>query len=127
MKHGCFLLARTKTTCVLDSHCNPDEIQCADGSCVMPWDHYLCPESKECLPSNVMKFRNKIAISKVGSLDKRRMFFQTRCDVMMHVLKDFINLKYSELLTKVINKCNLIWKLIILEETSFNISCIKLP
>ena len=30
------------------------------------------------------------------------------CDAMMHVLKDSINLKYSELLTKVINKCNLI-------------------
>ena len=46
---------------------------------------------------------------------------------MMHVLKDSINLKYSELLTKVISKCNLIWKLIILEETSSNISCTKLP
>ena len=30
------------------------------------------------------------------------------CDAMMHVLKDSINLKYSELLTKVISKCNLI-------------------
>ena len=48
------------------------------------------------------------------------------CDAMMHVLKDSINLKYSELLTKVISKCNLIRKLIILEKTSFNISCNKL-
>ena len=47
-------------------------------------------------------------------------------DAMMHVLNDSINLKYSELLTKVISKCNLIGKLIILEETSFNISCNKL-
>ena len=30
------------------------------------------------------------------------------CDAMMHVLKDSINLKYSELLTKVIRRCNLI-------------------
>ena len=30
------------------------------------------------------------------------------CDAMMHVLKDYINLKYSELLTKAISKCNLI-------------------
>ena len=30
------------------------------------------------------------------------------CDAMMHVLKDSTNLKYSELLTKVISKCNLI-------------------
>ena len=30
------------------------------------------------------------------------------CDAMMHVLKDSINLKYSELLTKPISKCNLI-------------------
>ena len=28
------------------------------------------------------------------------------CDAMMHVLKDFINLKYSELLTKEISKSN---------------------
>ena len=53
--------------------------------------------------------------------------FPVDCDAMMHVLKDSINLKYSERLTKVISKCNLIWKLIILEETSFNISCTKLP
>ena len=53
--------------------------------------------------------------------------FPVDCDAMMHVLQDSINLKYSELLTKVISKCNLIWKLIILEETSFNISCTKLP
>ena len=33
------------------------------------------------------------------------------CDAMMHALKDSINLKYSELLTKAISKCNLIWKL----------------
>ena len=32
----------------------------------------------------------------------------TMCDAMMHVLKDSTNLKYSELLTKVISKCNLI-------------------
>ena len=44
----------------------------------------------------------------------------------MHVLKDSTNLKHSELLTKVISKCNVIWKLIILEETSLNISCNKL-
>ena len=31
-----------------------------------------------------------------------------KCDAMMHVLKDSINLKYSELLTKAISKCNLI-------------------
>ena len=30
------------------------------------------------------------------------------CDAMMHVLKDSINLKYSELLTKAISKCILI-------------------
>ena len=30
------------------------------------------------------------------------------CDAMMHVLKDSISLKYSELLTKPISKCNLI-------------------
>ena len=30
------------------------------------------------------------------------------CDAMMHVLKDSTNLKYSELLTKVISKCNFI-------------------
>ena len=30
------------------------------------------------------------------------------CDAMMHVLKDSINLKYSELLTKPISKCYLI-------------------
>ena len=30
------------------------------------------------------------------------------CDAMMHVLKDSINLKYLELLTKPISKCNLI-------------------
>ena len=30
------------------------------------------------------------------------------CDAMMHVLKDSIKLKYSELLTKPISKCNLI-------------------
>ena len=34
--------------------------------------------------------------------------FPVDCDAMMHVLKDSINLKYSELLTKVISKCNLI-------------------
>ena len=34
--------------------------------------------------------------------------FPVDCDAMMHVLKDFINLKYSELLTKEINKSNLI-------------------
>ena len=28
------------------------------------------------------------------------------CDAMMHVLKDFINLKYSELLTEEISKSN---------------------
>ena len=28
------------------------------------------------------------------------------CDAMMHVLKDFINVKYSELLTKEISKSN---------------------
>ena len=32
--------------------------------------------------------------------------FPVDCDDMMHVLKDSINLKYSELLTKVISKCN---------------------
>ena len=32
----------------------------------------------------------------------------SQCDAMMHVLKDSTNLKYSELLTKVIGKCNLI-------------------
>ena len=53
--------------------------------------------------------------------------FPVDCDAMMHVLKDATNLKYSELLTKVISKCNLIWKLIIPEETSSNISCTKLP
>ena len=73
-----FLLTKTSATCVSDYLCNPDEIQCADGSCVMPWDHYLCPESKECLHSNVMNFQNKVAFSKVASLDKTRMFFQTR-------------------------------------------------
>ena len=73
-----FFQTRSNATCVSDSHCNPEEIQCADGSCVMPWDHYLCPESKECLRSNVMKFRNKVAISKVASLDVTRRFFQTR-------------------------------------------------
>ena len=30
----------------------------------------------------------------------------TPCDAMMHVLKDFINLKYSELLTEKISKSN---------------------
>ena len=34
--------------------------------------------------------------------------FPVDCDAMMHVLKDSINLKYSELLTKAISKCNLI-------------------
>ena len=29
-----------------------------------------------------------------------------KCDAMMHVLKDFINLKYSELLTEEISKSN---------------------
>ena len=32
--------------------------------------------------------------------------FPVDCDAMMHVLKDFINLKYSELLTKEISKSN---------------------
>ena len=67
-------LTRTNASNVSDSHCQPNEIQCADGSCVMPWDHYLCPESKECLRSNVMTFQNKVAFSKVASLDKTRMF-----------------------------------------------------
>ena len=53
--------------------------------------------------------------------------FPVDCDAMMHVLKDSINLKYTELLTKVDRKCNLICKVIILEETSFNIFCTKLP
>ena len=30
------------------------------------------------------------------------------CDAMMHVLKDSINLKHSELLSKVISNCNFI-------------------
>ena len=34
--------------------------------------------------------------------------FDKLWDAMMHVLKDSINLKYSELLTKAISKCNLI-------------------
>ena len=34
--------------------------------------------------------------------------FPVDCDAMMHGLKDSINLKYSELLTKAISKCNLI-------------------
>ena len=34
--------------------------------------------------------------------------FPVDCDAMMHVLKDSIDLKYSELLTKVISKGNLI-------------------
>ena len=33
-------------------------------------------------------------------------FVPSWCDAMMHVLKDFINLKYSELLTKEISKSN---------------------
>ena len=33
--------------------------------------------------------------------------FPVDCDAMMHVPKDSINLKYSELLTKAISKCNL--------------------
>ena len=73
-----FFQTRTNATCVSDSHCNPEEIQCADGSCVKPWDHYLCPESEECLRSKVMKFQIKVAFSKVASMDKTRMFFQTR-------------------------------------------------
>ena len=32
--------------------------------------------------------------------------FPVDCDAMMHVLKDFINLKYSELLTEEISKSN---------------------
>ena len=35
-----------------------------------------------------------------------RAFRSRLCDVMMYVLKDFINLKYSELLTKEISKSN---------------------
>ena len=34
--------------------------------------------------------------------------FPVDCYAMMHVIKDSINLKYSELLTKVISKCNLV-------------------
>ena len=36
------------------------------------------------------------------------LMFPVDCDAMMHVIKDSINLKYSEHLTKVISKCNLI-------------------
>ena len=47
-----------------------------------------------------------------GKITKRKKRFplknSTCCDAMMHVLKDSINLKYSELLTKEISKCNLI-------------------
>ena len=32
--------------------------------------------------------------------------FPVDCDAMMHVLKDFIDLKYSELLTEEISKSN---------------------
>ena len=37
-----------------------------------------------------------------------KQWLERFCDAMMHVLKDSINLKYSELLTKVISRCNLI-------------------
>ena len=36
----------------------------------------------------------------------RTCCFAFYCDAMMHVLKDFINLKYSELLTEEISKSN---------------------
>ena len=39
-------------------------------------------------------------------LSKHKIRLIMLCDAMMHVLKDFINLKYSELLTKEISKSN---------------------
>ena len=41
-----------------------------------------------------------------GKKDFLEKPFMCCCDAMMHVLKDFINLKYSELLTEEISKSN---------------------
>ena len=43
---------------------------------------------------------------KNGPIQKFKKLHADYCDAMMHVLKDFINLKYSELLTEEISKSN---------------------
>ena len=46
-----------------------------------------------------------------NQMNQKQLTNPYKCDAMMHVLKDSINLEYSELLTKAISKCNLIYKL----------------
>ena len=48
-------------------------------------------------------------LKKMHTVRKRKIlrhYLTHKCDAMMHVLKDFINLKYSELLTEEISKSN---------------------
>ena len=75
-------------------------------------------------PSHLQELRHRSEYFEVPDLDTKVQrhdnphYWQQRdilqiknfqyCDAMMHVLKDSINLKYSELLTKVISRCNLI-------------------
>ena len=58
------------------------------------------------LLSFLLTFRFDLAS---GAIFLKRIIVRCfKCDAMMHVLKDSINLKYSELLTEVIRRCNLI-------------------
>ena len=72
---------------------------------------YPCPiaswtkKKTERTKISVFKMFN-IKICKQDSENRSLSLLIILCDAMMHVLKDFINLKYSELLTEEISKSN---------------------
>ena len=95
---------------------------------VLGTNQQLCLDQKCGIEQTIHSLRNDFETAKIESsllIDTKNAFnslnralelrnIENLCpsivnfDAMMHVLKDSINLKYSELLTKAISKCNLI-------------------